>query len=228
VAWMGMVSSTWRHNVGNYATTIQDLAELARRDLAKGATPDKIRQRLSHITKMVNKIREAPITAPLQAEEGVGSVAINALLQERIMQLGSRDSFEQVKLTLDLRVADDITVRASPHWLRRAFDIIIENALDAMSHSETRELSILTQPGVGKVEVIIKDTGPGVPEAVLPVLLQTPIPKPKGSKGLGVGLLLAHTIIQTYGGDLQLASTGPAGTTWFVWLPVEKEEFTHR
>jgi PAS domain S-box-containing protein len=228
VAWMGMVSSTWRHNVGNYATTIQDLVELARRDLAKGAAPDKIRERLSHITKMVNKIREAPITAPLQAEEGVGSVSINALLQERIMQLGGRDSFEQVKLTLDLSLDETTTVRASPHWLRRAFDIIIENAVDAMSHSATRELAILTRPADGKVEIIIQDTGPGVPEAVLPVLLQRPIPKAKGSKGLGVGLLMAHTIIQTYGGDLQLASTGPSGTTWFVWLPVEREEFTQR
>jgi len=221
LAWMGMTSSAWRHAIGNYATTIQDLVELARRDIAAGATADEIRKRLSRVEDMVDKIRSTPITAPLQAEEGVGSVAINALLRERIKQLWRREPYKDVQVSFGLGVGESTTVRASPDWLRRAFDILVDNAVEAMADSPTRQLTIVTHLANGGVELIIADTGKGIPNEVLQRLFQVPIPRPKGSKGLGVGLLMAHTIVQTYGGDIRLDSTGPSGTKMIVWLPVE-------
>jgi len=35
-----------------------------------------------------------------------------------------------------------------------------------------------------------------------------------------MGLLMAHTIVQTYGGDIRVEATGPAGTTMVIWLPI--------
>jgi signal transduction histidine kinase len=37
-----------------------------------------------------------------------------------------------------------------------------------------------------------------------------------------MGLLMAHTIIQTYKGEITLAATGPQGTTMLIRLPVER------
>ena len=112
-------------------------------------------------------------------------------------------------------------MRASPDWLRRAFDILVENAVEAMADSATRQLTVVTQLANGGAELSIADTGNGVPDEVVQRLFRAPIPRPKGSKGLGVGLLMAHTIVQTYGGDIWLGSTGPSGTTMIIWLPVE-------
>jgi len=221
LAWMGMTSAAWRHTIGNCATTIQDLVELARRDVAAGTKPDKVCDRLGYIEDMANKIRTTPITAPLHREEGVSSVAINELLRERVRQLWGRAPYEGVQVSFDVRLEESVTVRASPDWLRRAFDILIENAVEAMADSATRQLTIVTQLKNGGVELSVTDTGKGVPDEVLKQLFQAPIPRPKGSKGLGVGLLMAHTIIQTYGGDVRLGSTGPSGTTMTVWLPAE-------
>lgn len=221
LAWMGMASSAWRHAVGNYAITIQDLVDLARRDMAAGAAADRIRRRLGRIEDMANKIRVTPITAPLHTEEGVRSVAINELLRERIRQLWGREPYGKVQVEFDLSAEEPTTVRASPDWLRRAFDILIENAVEAMADSATRRLTVATQLTKGGVELSITDTGDGVPDEVVQRLFRAPIPRPKGSKGLGVGLLMAHTIVQTYGGDIWLGSTGPSGTTMIIWLPAE-------
>ena len=221
LAWMGMASSAWRHAIGNYATTSQDLVELAQRDVDAGAAADEVRGRLDRIDDMATKIRVTPITAPLHAEEGVRSVAINDLLRERIKQLQGREPYSDVEVEFDLRVAESTTVRASPDWLRRALDILVENAVEAMAGSAIRRLTVATQSAAGAVQVSIADTGTGVSDEVQERLFRAPIPRPKGSKGLGVGLLMAHTIVQTYGGDIRLDSTGPLGTTMTIWLPAE-------
>jgi signal transduction histidine kinase len=223
LAWMGMTSAAWRHAIGNDATTIQDLVELAQRDLAAGAPADKIQGRLDGIDRMANKIRSTPITAPLHEEEGVRSVPINELVRERIKQLCGREPFKRVQVSFDARLGDSSTVRASSDWLRRAFDILIENAVEAMTDSDIRELAITTELAGGGVELSIADTGRGIPDEVHQRLFRSPIPRPKGSKGLGVGLLMAHAIVQTYGGDIRVGSTEPSGTTMIVWLPVESE-----
>ena len=72
-----------------------------------------------------------------------------------------------------------------------------------------------------RVEIRIGDTGSGVPESVSSLLLKDRIEKRKGSKGLGMGLLMAQCIVQTYGGEIHLASTGPNGTTMVIILPKE-------
>jgi two-component system NtrC family sensor kinase len=216
-----MASSAWRHAVGNYATTIQDLVDLARRDMAAGAAAGKIRSRLERVEDMANKIRATPITAPLHAEEGVRSVAVNELLRERIRQLWGREPYRNVQVVFDARLEESTTVRASPDWLRRAFDILVENAVEAVAASATQQLTVVTKLTHGGVELSITDTGKGVQDEALQRLFRAPIPRPKGSKGLGVGLLMAHTIVQTYGGDIRLDSTGPSGTTMIIWLPAE-------
>ena len=39
-----------------------------------------------------------------------------------------------------------------------------------------------------------------------------------------MGLLIAQTIVQTYGGEIRVEDTGPEGTTMVIWLPVVAEE----
>lgn len=221
VAWMGMVSAAWRHSVGNYATTIEDLVKHLHSDLNAGAPISKLKQRLADIEGMVNKIRETPITAPLSTEEGVESVLINDLIREWIKQLWDWKPYKSVQHRLNLALEERATVRASSEWLRRVLDILIDNAVEAMAKSAEKQLTVTTRLADGGAEIAIADTGRGIPEDVLPKLFLEPVRKPKGAKGLGVGLLMAQTIVQTYGGEIRVVATGPTGTTIVIWLPLE-------
>jgi GAF domain-containing protein len=221
LAWMGMASSEWRHSIGNYATTIEDYVEHARQDIAEKAPVPKILGRLERIDNIVNKIRDAPITAPLHSEEGVTSVNINELLEERIKQIWQRESYHDVLLSRDFLLSPSITVRVSPDWLRRAFDILIENSAEAMNGKMIKHITIVTQLENQGSTIKVTDTGNGIPIDVRPHVFQNPISKLKGSKGLGMGLLIAHLIVQTYGGDLSIYQTGLSGTTMKIWLPIE-------
>ncbi len=57
---------------------------------------------------------------------------------------------------------------------------------------------------------------------MLPKLFAAPV---ASQNKLGLGLLLAQTIVQTYGGNIRVASTGPAGTKIVILLPKELREF---
>ena len=221
VAWMGTVAGAWRHAIGTYTTTIEDLVKLIRSDLSQNLSAGKIEERLVDIEEVTSEIRKVPMP-PLSMEAGVESVFINQLIAERIRQLQERKGrYKAVTYESDFALDDAATVRASPEWLRRLLDVLVDNAVDAMADTPIKRLTITTHPADAGVKIAVIDTGRGIPKDVLHKLFLEPVKKPKGAKGSGLGLFLARTVVQTYEGKLDIHSTGPTGTTMVVWLPVE-------
>lgn len=220
LAWMGMTSSTWRHMIHGHAITIKDLVELAVSDLNKKSLGE-VREKLLDISDLAVLIQQHPITAPLSSEEGVRSILVNALLQERMGQLWEQGAYKSVELRFDFRLPSAATVRANPDWLNRALGVLVDNAIDAMKAPGEKVLSVSSR-AVGRVaQIEIKDTGNGIPPHILGRVLQKPTEHPKGTKKLGLGLLMARLIIQVYGGDIRCEETGPSGTTMALSLPLE-------
>jgi PAS domain S-box-containing protein len=218
LAWMGMASSNWRHTIDGHAISIREQAQHLRSDLDLGLP---VNDRLDTIRQLAGKILEKPITPPLSNEEGVESVPIGDLVQERLAQLWHYKPYDAAEFEINLDLEDCATVRTSPEWLRQALDALIDNAVEAMITSETKQVLVTIGQKREGVEISIADTGVGIPEDVQPKLMQEPIKKVKGVKGQGMGLLMAQTIVQAYGGEIYLKRTGPAGTTMAIWLPLE-------
>jgi signal transduction histidine kinase len=221
---MGMASSAWRHGIESSARTIQDQIQLLRKDLKQAPSHNhhiRTGERLSMIERRATQILEKPITPPLSAEEEVSSVSVNGLIRERAKQLWQSQPYRSIGLQPDLALDDRATVRASSEWLRRALDVLLDNAVDATADSALQQITIATQQRDDQAEILVSDTGRGIPNGVLPRLFLEPIKKPKGVKGLGIGLLMAQAIVQTYGGEIGVDSTSPTGTTMFIRLPLE-------
>jgi signal transduction histidine kinase len=173
------------------------------------------------IERLANQILEKPITPPLSAEEGVHSLPINDFLCERTKQLWAHEPYKNVSLKLNLELNEGATVRASPEWLRRALDILIDNAVDATAGLPERKIVIGSQRRGNCAEISISDNGHGIPPDVQERLFREPIKKPQGAKGQGIGSLLAQMIVQTYGGTISCRETGATGTTMVISLPLE-------
>jgi two-component system C4-dicarboxylate transport sensor histidine kinase DctB len=224
LAWMGMASSAWRHTIDKHAISIKEQVDLLAHDLRSLLLSDKqprLEERLSMIRRLAQQIGEKQITPPLSAEEGVISLPINGLIRERMKQLKENEPYRSVEFRLNLTLPNAITVRASSEWLRRALDILIDNGVDAMLDAPQRVMTIETVQRQNDILIRISDTGKGIPEEMQPQLFRNPVEKTKGSKGLGMGLLMAQAIIQTYGGEIAIESTGKTGTTMFICLPSE-------
>jgi len=107
------------------------------------------------------------------------------------------------------------------HGLEQVFLNLIINAADAVRDSETRRVEVRARAADGgrRLLVEIEDTGPGMsPEerdAAFDIFHTT-----KGAgEGSGLGLPVAHSIVESHGGELRLESEKGRGTKAVVSLP---------
>jgi PAS domain S-box-containing protein len=222
MAWIGMTSSAWRHAIEKHALTIREQIQLLRLEVRKTSpSSSSIQEKLDVIERLANQILEKPMTPPLSAEDGVSSVPVNEFVLERTRQLWTAEPYKSVSLRLDLDLDEVATIRVSPEWLRRALDILVDNAVEAISDLPQSQITITSRSIGNRAEIAVTDGGRGIPEEIQARLFREPIPKPKGAKGLGLGLLIAQTIVQTYGGEIRLDRTDSSGTTMVILLPLE-------
>ncbi|MDX1439728.1 MAG: two-component regulator propeller domain-containing protein, partial [Rubricoccaceae bacterium] len=107
----------------------------------------------------------------------------------------------------------------------RVFLNLLENAFYAVNEAastldRTPTIRVRTMIEGNYVRVAVEDNGPGIPDDVRPRLFEPFFTtKPTGS-GTGLGLSLAHDIVQRHNGTLRVQRTGPEGTVFTVRLPL--------
>lgn len=112
-------------------------------------------------------------------------------------------------------VPADLTVHADGEHLYRMLNNLIRNAAQAMPDGGDIRVAAATAGGLVVIEVA--DTGSGLSEEAQSHLFE-PF---RGSRtgGTGLGLAIARELARAHGGDIELARTGPLGTTFRIVLP---------
>jgi len=222
LVWVGTVAGAWRHSIGNHSVIISDLTQLIRQDLAGHKPLKDVYLYLSQIEDIVNQIQDIPVF-PHSAEDGVDSILVNQLITDRLKQYKQKKGrFEGIQYIADLKIFSSVSVRASREWLRRLLDNLIDNAVNSMKISSEKKLVIRTEMEGERINILMIDTGHGIPKDIQQKLFKGPIPKMKGEKGSGLGLFISAEIAQTYQGGLEIGKTDGGGTTIKVWFPQEK------
>src|SRR5215471_16499110 len=95
---------------------------------------------------------------------------------------------------------------------------LMRNAIDAMETAPTRELVVATSPAPDNmIKISVADTGSGISPEVASQLFQ-PFVTTK-SQGMGVGLSISRTIIESHGGSIAQRPNPGGGTVFFFTLP---------
>ena len=95
---------------------------------------------------------------------------------------------------------------------------LLQNALEAMNRTAEKRIgvSLAAEHGLGLARIDVVDAGPGVPEEMQETIFE-PFFSDKPS-GMGIGLSLSRTIIESHGGELGV-EPGPEGRFFFT-LPL--------
>lgn len=228
VEWIQMVSTAWGHSVRREVGTARGHIALLERLLRQETKRPEALEELKQLTAVISDIGEIPIIAPLSYEDAVASVQVNKLVQTYLTRLWKLAPYKEVALQFSLQTDLDTqaTVWVSPEWLRRVFEIVVDNAVYAMLRAnpslQPKQLQVITKLAGDAIIIAFADTGPGIPPQVMAKLFENPIDKPAGSRGAGIGMMLAKTIMQTYRGDITVQATGSDGTQIAITLPVEE------
>ena len=110
----------------------------------------------------------------------------------------------------------------SRHCKPRTWDQLVVNAIDAMADtpSDDRAISIRTSHVANFAELAISDRGLGIPEDKLKEVFE-PFVTSK-SKGMGVGLSIARTIVEAHDGQISANNEPGRGAVFRIKLPISR------
>jgi signal transduction histidine kinase len=103
--------------------------------------------------------------------------------------------------------------------MRRVVINLIENAVQAVTDAASSggTVTVRTRASGPAFELVIEDTGPGIPAEVLPKVFE-PLYSTK-SFGTGLGLPTVKQIVEQHGGTVDITSQAGKGTRVFVRIP---------
>ena len=107
--------------------------------------------------------------------------------------------------------------------LSHVFMNIILNAAEAMDGQGTLTLSTAAVHE-DWVRIVISDTGPGIPEDVLPSIFDPFFTTKEEGKGTGLGLSVAYRIVENHDGVLTACNNPEGGSSFCIELPIAPSE----
>ena len=126
-----------------------------------------------------------------------------------------------VKLTSDIEGARESIVEADASRMQQVIGNILSNAIKFTPRGKVVDLRLMREDHMLKISV--HDQGDGIDPAFLPHVFER-LRQAEGSSnrsGLGLGLAIAHHIVELHHGEITADSEGPGrGATFTVTLPI--------
>ncbi len=116
-------------------------------------------------------------------------------------------------------------IMTSKDTIKQIMINLIKNAAEAMNNGgsvvvKTRQLAEAVAGKEG-IEIVVADTGPGLPESVA-ASLYTPFVTTKQNEHSGLGLSIVHKTVTDLGGTISYTSSPTDGTSFSIFLPNSK------
>lgn len=152
-----------------------------------------------------------------QTDSRVTSVNISELIREVIDLSMQQARYAHVEFSLDFEEGMP-EIEGSVTELQQVFLNLVNNSIQAMEQ-EGGILSVSCRENDSMAEVVVGDTGPGIPAANLSRIFEPFFTTKQVGKGSGLGLSICYGIIHQMGGEIDVESTVGVGTRFIIRLP---------
>jgi PAS domain S-box-containing protein len=219
LAALGTLSAGVAHEVKNPLHALGLNLHLLQAELAAGAPDgsavhgylDVLRSELQRLQRIVeNFLRFAKPSVP-----EIKPVDLVALVERVLGLVGFEAANDGVRIETHLD-PDLPSIPGDEGQLSQVVLNVMMNALQAMP--EGGAITVTTRRDGDWAEVAVTDTGPGIADAILPHVFD-PYFTTRPS-GVGLGLAIAHRIVQGHHGSLDVESHVGSGTTMIIRLPL--------
>lgn len=228
VSEMGTLASSLAHELNQPLTAIASYCEGAAQLLAGkidadtiGTTREVLREVAAEAVRageIVRRMRD--FMSHGQTEHKIEHLARLITEANALALVGSREHGIEVQVSLDPKAEQVFVDRVQ---IQQVLVNLIRNAIEAMTDSEVRSLTISSSAGPnGFVTLSVEDTGSGVSDDLAPQLFQ-PFITSKES-GMGIGLSICRTIVEAHGGRIWFEAGEDSGTKFNFTLPAAGDD----
>lgn len=194
---------------------------VARMRLAVGIAqqqPEKLQVALERIERETERLDEllGQILTLARLESNLNrdateTVNLDELLEEIVKDV--RFEAQALNRNISYEVAKNASIKGQPELLRRAFENVIRNALKYTAEGTSVEIRLTEEQH--RPAILIRDHGPGIPEAELDKVFQPFYRLPEKDKsqpsGYGLGLAIAKRALEKHAATIALANAAGGG-----------------
>lgn len=140
---------------------------------------------------------------------------LRALAERALADVAGQAKARQVALVLDATGA--LPVHGDEHWLQRAIENLLSNAIGFAPAGST--VTVRVSAGAGQLALSVIDRGPGVDPAIRDRLFERFVTTRQQEGGTGLGLAIVRAVAEAHAGRAELRAAGPGGTELALLLP---------
>lgn len=223
LASLGMFISSLAHDVNNPLAIVSGYSQMLKRKWEKSNERPEEMDMLKRIDDAA--LRAAGVLRALkdlskpadQEKELFDEIEVDPLVLKTVEFVKGPLVFDHVQITSDLQAQGKIL--GNNDQLDRVFTNLLKNAWEAMKETNGEKKIQLSSRRIGEtVQIVIEDTGPGIPPERLRTLFRPFYTTKK--EGTGLGLSTCKMIIEGHRGKIRCESTVGKGTKFIIELPV--------
>jgi PAS domain S-box-containing protein len=227
VSTMGELTASLAHELKQPLAAIRSNAQAALRFLT-GDKPDiaEVHEVLKDI--IVDNRRADDVIKKLRSlmrksEVHITELNMKELVEDILPLVTSHDAMR--KISLHLKLDDNIPLAAGNRiQLQQVILNLILNSTEALMITKKQSRSItvrMHRQDNRTITLSVKDNGPGIEAKVMPHLFE-PFYTTK-PEGLGMGLAICRSIVETHGGRLWAENNPDGGATFYFTIPIARE-----
>ena len=204
------------NNIGLFVGNAIDHIELGVGDRER--LLDELRhavQEVRRATAIISHLRTFGRVAPVSREP----VRINGVVRRSFSLLYEQLRMRQIEVRLDLCPEDPVVV-GNAIQLEQVFINLLTNARDALADAPRKLIHIESAISEGVVDLLVRDTGPGIPEGLQQRIFDPFFTTKEVGAGTGLGLSISYGIVKEHGGSISVVNGAGDGATFLVQLPL--------
>lgn len=209
------------HEFGNLLTHIIGNAELA----LEQNSPERMKVALevvlkasdtaAHVLRKFRKLHDSEESLPSHEDFDL-TVALDEAIELLEFQ------FRKRYIRIIRPKAASLPFLGNRHAMVQVFVNLFINAMHVMEDGGEIYISVLREND--KIEISVRDTGPGIPEDILPRVTEA-LFTTKGKNGTGLGLAIVKEIIEIeHQGSLTIGNHAKGGAQVILQLPIRERE----
>lgn len=229
MASLGKLAASVVHEINNPIAGSLNLIMLIKRIISEGppsdADLDQFNRYLTLMeteTRRISRIVSNLLAFSRQSKLELQKLDINPLLEKTLLLYSNMLKLFGIQIVTQLE-KDIPPMVGSQDQLQQVIMNLISNAAEAMENAGDGTLTLQTRYQADRkcVELLVQDTGCGIPKEHCSKLFEPFFTTKKRGKGVGLGLSVVYGIIQEHRGTIRVTSQVEEGTTFSVWLPLD-------
>jgi two-component system sensor histidine kinase HydH len=216
LASLGRMAAGIAHEIRNPLSSIKGFAQYFRNKFQDGSEDRNYAVVMINEVDRLNRVIQDLLNFAKPQEPKLSSVEVQSLIHHGLKLVQSDIQSKKIHVIKNFTEQPPITIRADADMMTQVFLNLFLNATESMQPGGRLEIGLFEKEA--QLEILVSDTGSGIPKENLSRIFDPFFTSKK--EGTGLGLAIVYRIIENHHGEIEVTSEQGKGTDFTLKLKV--------